>query len=232
MRVSNRLLRELGIASLIISAAFGCIVSDNRCDENQLEARGTANACQCAPGYIPSPRGYGCDACGDNEEAFGVQCVCKSGFSRADASAPCEAIEGSLSGAACSAEQACSEPNPYCALSEDEPYCTTDDCSKNEDCPRDWRCVAGSGGRYCRKPAKGLLAPCESNADCEGNEATYCETLMSHMCLVEDCAADPGKCGSGWSCCDFSTLLGAALCVPSTSLANGLCYGGMSPVSP
>src|SRR5688572_26321813 len=93
------------ILSAIIVAAHGCIVSDNKCDENQIEdTAGVMYSCRCAPGFVLSKRGYGCDPCGANEEAAAGACVCKAGFSRANLGAPCLAIEGSAMGVACSDE--------------------------------------------------------------------------------------------------------------------------------
>jgi hypothetical protein len=56
--------------------------------------------------------------------------------------------------------------------------------------------------------------PCQSAADCQGNAASYCETIRGHVCLVPDCQVDAGDCSRGWSCCDLTQLGAPTLCVP------------------
>src|SRR5262245_61486617 len=128
------------LAGLIaLSVAHGCIIGD-KCDEHPTEAPNSSHACVCKPGYVLSSKGYGCEKCGANEEVVSDKCVCKQGFSRTSDSAPCQSEEGVTAGKACNAEADCADPNPYCATSEAAPYCTTQDCEHNDDCPTDWRC--------------------------------------------------------------------------------------------
>lgn len=75
----------------------------------------------------------------------------------------------------------------------------------------------------------GLGASCSSNADCAAFDATFCDSFMSHSCLVEKCATGENACPGGWACCDFSALLsGLSICTPEDQLSNGECpMGGM-----
>jgi hypothetical protein len=123
------------------------------------------------------------------------------------------------------------DPNPYCAETEDEPYCTTQGCERNDDCPADWRCSKMGEESFCRKPPASYTKSCQSNADCDA-EAAYCESLQAHVCIINDCLQAPDKCLSQSVCCDLTGLIGQSLCVPTSSLSNGKCVGGADPVRP
>src|SRR5690349_16783875 len=77
----------------------GCFLDENRCDPYQVPLTGDLTVCECAPGTIRDPRGYGCKPCADNEEVKDNKCLCKAGFAR---STPDSACEESMLGAACS----------------------------------------------------------------------------------------------------------------------------------
>lgn len=227
-----RLITGVLVCLLAAHAADGCILSDTKCDAHQVQSSAELHACTCEPGYVSSPAGYGCIACGENEETKADKCVCKQGFVRANETAPCEASEGSVLGADCSADQACSGENGYCALTESEPYCTRQGCTRNDDCPADWRCGKDGDKRFCQKPPQGFGKHCTAAADCAGQEAAFCETLMTNMCIVSDCLPHPGDCPSQSSCCDLTGFVGTSLCVANSVLSDGKCPGGAAPVSP
>ena len=188
--------------------------------------------CVCEPGYVLSARGYGCDACGDNEQVVADKCECKSGYARSTPSSACEAQVGSLLGSECSDEQPCTEPNPYCAKTADGSFCTTRDCKVNDDCPAEWRCADSQSGKFCTKPPRGYLMHCESNADCADTEAHFCEPFQQHVCIVSGCAAHPADCPSQMVCCDLTALIGESLCVGRATLVDGACPAGAKLVTP
>lgn len=231
--IHQRILQSVSLlagAALLGLFASACIMTDSKCDAHQVQSSADLHMCSCEPGYVLSPMGYGCIACGENEEVMNEKCVCKPGFERANAMAPCEAVEGSVPGESCDAADSCNDPNPYCALSEDEPYCTTQDCTKNDDCTVNWQCDTSAEPSFC-KPISGLSAKCDSAADCSG-EATYCELFNTRTCIINDCVADPGICPSQWVCCDFTALAGTSMCVSIDFLMDGKCLGGSDPVMP
>jgi hypothetical protein len=184
-----------------------------------------------APGYVPDKeRGFGCVACKANETDSNGECVCKLGYDRPDPDGKCEKTEGSLIGSDCSEEQPCADPNPYCALGESPAYCTTQGCSNNEDCPSKWRCDKSGAAGFCKKPPQGLGENCASNADCS-EEAPYCEAFQTHTCIINDCLSRPTVCPSQLVCCDLTGLIGESFCVDTSALMNGLCPGGLKPVT-
>lgn len=208
-----------------------CVVEDGACSEHQVPADEKMYTCRCENGYVPDEaRGYGCVKCGQNETSDGSKCTCKQGFARPDDDSACEKVEGSVIGSECGADKPCTDPNPYCALSETPSYCTTKGCAKNDDCPSKWRCSEAEGDKFCQKPPAGLGDSCQSNADC-GKEAPYCENFMTHTCIINNCVSQPSVCPSGLICCDLSALIGEAFCVDKSVLMNGLCPGGTKPVT-
>jgi hypothetical protein len=215
---------------LLISGWLGCIVGDERCDENQIEIQGSYRFCACRPGTVPSAGGIGCERCGKNEEVQEEACVCSSGYARTSADAPCEK---STIGRACEDDESCSESFPHCAATPTgDGYCTTTGCSANADCAAGWSCELDAGTRFCKRPPTGQGAHCDTSADCASYEATFCEALQSHTCLLEMCATGTNTCPSEWSCCDLTSLIGASLCVPPDRLLDGACPAGGKLVSP
>jgi hypothetical protein len=213
-----------------VALAGSCIVDDDRCSDNQVLDTQQRTGCVCAPGAVTDPRGYGCMKCGEHEQAVADKCECESGYIRPAEGAPCEVNMGSSQGDPCSAEAPCSAPYPYCATLDGESYCTDQGCTTQDACPINWRCKQADGMGFCAKPPTGLGLPCTMQSDCEGQGASYCESFVSHVCLVQSCATRENICQSRNSCCDLPALLGTSLCVPSTRLMNGLCPDGQPPV--
>jgi hypothetical protein len=240
MNTASLLLRRIVRARF--STALGCVVlafavsrciaEDGACSEHQVTSGDETYTCKCADGYVlDTDSGYGCVACKKNETSSAGACVCKEGYSRPDEKSPCEKTEGSVLGSECSAEQSCTAPNPYCAETQSPAYCTTQDCSENDDCPSMWRCDKAGDVAFCKKPPTGLGDSCDTSADCAGNEAGFCETFMTRTCIINKCASQPSVCPSQLVCCDLTALIGEALCIDAAVLTNGLCPGGTKPVT-
>jgi hypothetical protein len=219
------------LAVLVSAALSGCIVDDNRCDANQVELKGDAVICACAPGAVPDPNGPGCVKCGEHEEPVGEMCQCVMGFHKPTPDEPCEETTGGVLGAACSAAEPCAEPYPYCASSGGESFCTTQGCGGNDECEAGWRCNTPGTSGFCAQPA-GLGKACQNPGDCAGTDATFCESFVTRTCIIEKCLDDPDVCPSGNVCCDMTALVGSSLCTPSTALMGGMCPDGKAPVSP
>lgn len=82
---------------------------------------------------------------------------------------------------------------------------------------------AGAGAGCQALPAgvqapTGVGKPCTAPGDCTGLDASYCESLVSHTCLVPNCTVSPDNCFTGSECCDFTSIglpplcIGAGLC--------------------
>lgn len=127
-------------------------------------------------------------ACGRDQEKNAYDlCVCMEGFRLSDSNrcVPCGANERS-EGNLC-------ECKP--GLSRDaQGVCTS----------------VPDGGAA---PPSGQGEPCETAQDCADKEASYCETLQAHVCLVPDCEVGGQGCSEGFSCCDLTTFELPTLCV-------------------
>jgi hypothetical protein len=203
-----------------------CLVDlADRCGENQ-HYDGENAVCVCDGDY--ALEGNVCVRCGANETGSRDGCVCVDGFSRPTPDAPCAELAGL--GQECQSDADCGDAEyRYCHLGEGgaSGYCTAPDCQTAADCPTDYGCNTREIPTYCERPPQGLGNACTSNADCAGNEASYCETVQAHSCLVNDCKPDPNKCHGDWVCCDIG-LLTESLCLPPDALENGNCPVGGS----
>jgi hypothetical protein len=209
----------------------GCILDDDKCGPNQIAVSQSHVICACKPGSVLAPDDRSCVPCAANEEEVSGVCVCKEGFSRASAGEVCSE---STIGTACSDAAPCaSSAAPYCATSgAAEGYCTSTGCENSASCPQDWSCESAAEGRYCRRPPTGIGQACESDRDCAGFEARYCDSILTRSCLLAGCATGQATCPTGWGCCDYSPL-GAALsiCISPTQLQMGSCPQGGTLVS-
>ena len=178
---------------------------NNRCGENQVYNGGENAGCVCAPGFALV--GTACVACGANEVAGATGCVCSAGFAKASADAGCEAKPSGL-GLACD-----SQANPcadavynHCEVPSGATsgYCTTTGCTSSADCTGGYACNTAASPAVCQRPPVGAGTACTSAADCAGTEATFCDTVMAHACLVQGCTVTPNNCFEGTVCCDLS----------------------------
>jgi hypothetical protein len=216
----------LFIPLVVALATPACLVDlDDRCGENQRYDSDQAN-CRCDAGF--ELVGTTCVACGENEIGSADGCVCDAGFSRATPDANCEKLAGL--GQECASDADCGDERyGHCRLETGGApgYCTTPDCATSADCPGDYGCNTRETPTFCEHPPQGLGVPCTSSSECDGNVASYCETVSAHACLVNDCKPDPNKCHGDWVCCDIG-LLSQSLCIPPSELEAGNCpVGGM-----
>jgi hypothetical protein len=215
------------VALLAVALLASCIVDeDRRCDEGQIyiENSGLISAmCLCAPGTIPDSDGVGCIKCGKHETVMNGKCACESGYTQASEGSACEKA---AIGAECSDSASCSEPFPYCAADGDEHYCSAEDCTATS-CPSGFACEKTDSASFCKKLPKGLGASCMSNDDCADGAAKFCDTQMTHACILTGCANGDVKCPGFYGCCDLNALVpGLSVCTPPSGLTDGKCSFG------
>jgi hypothetical protein len=195
---------------LVTQAATGCLYdSDDPCGEGMV-VYGDNVRCVCPEGTTKTSTG--CVACGEHEVPSATGCICDVGYSRPDANSPCTMAPTGL-GADCDPSAPdCESSYDHCEPSLDSGYCTTSGCAANEDCEGGYRCNSDS---ICERPPVGLGVPCTTPEECAGTEATFCDTLVAHACLVEGCAPGGDDCFTGYACCDLTMFgLPAPVCVP------------------
>lgn len=198
--------------------AAACLYdADSRCDANQH--LGAGEACVCDEGY--AFRGQACEPCGENETYEGGACVCAEGYTRGSG-AESACIE-SNAGTRCDPAESNSCQDETFGICRDRGadvgYCTKA-CEADEDCPHGYACDTSAAPATCMSSPVGQGQACESSEDCEGTDATYCETTLAGACLVQGCSTDnPLSCSEGFGCCDLASLgLELTLCVP-----EGMC---------
>ena len=209
MRLSG-LVCLCGLFGLVPSA---CLYDDdNRCGPHQVAV--SNDRCSCEEGYIPGEDG--CVACGDKEVALNGACSCAEGFARANDTDPCERPPAEL-GVECDTE---SNPCPagdysLCHVTEGTSGYCTNACASSDECDGGYKCQEADAESFCRRPPVGLSEKCDSNEDCADGEATSCEAIQSHQCLVPCAAGDTAACFVGDACCAFPGPFVA--CVPASA---------------
>ncbi len=211
-------------ATVFLMLAGSCLVdSDHRCGAHQ---RLQDEQCVCDAGY--GLTGNACVECAANEVGSLDGCACASGFGRTDPSKPC--VSTASLGQACDADPDCADPaDSFCASDSPRGYCTHADCTSSAECSNDYSCNTRNVPSFCERPPTGAGSPCQSDTDCSGFEAAYCEVVLAHACLKSGCKPDPNVCPGDWVCCDIP-LIGESLCLPPGRLTGGECPGGGSLV--
>ncbi len=210
-------LRGLGVSALFSLLAASCIYDpDHRCGPNQHVSNGTA--CACDDGLVLS--GQNCVPCPENELWQSGVCVCREGFTRdtaADGGGACVMGGAGTSCDPAAEASACTE-EPFTTCRDRGAgvgYCTST-CAADTDCPRGFVCDTAASPATCKSAAVGQGDPCKTDADCVGKDANYCESTLTHVCIVVGCSIEsPLSCSEGFSCCDVHSLgLALTLCVP------------------
>ncbi|MBN1605986.1 MAG: hypothetical protein JW940_05105 [Polyangiaceae bacterium] len=208
-------LRAAALCGLLVVGSGACVYDpENQCSDGQVLYQDGSERCVCDSSSMWTPQG--CVPCGKHETAGPGGCVCVEGFVRTSEASACEPAPKGL-GTACDPEATpCVDATyDYCFVDAPKPgYCTTQGCTGDDDCPSGYGCDSSVSPSVCRMAPDGLGKACESDADCEGTEAPYCDTFASHTCLVPGCTVTPDNCFRGYECCDLSAYGMGTLCVP------------------
>lgn len=201
--------RALWVALGLIGA--GCVYdADDPCGPGQVRWE-DSSLCVCAEGTAYTPEG--CVSCGEHELATPTGCACEPGYARTLQTEPCLEIPADI-GAACASDAECLNPSfPHCQLGGAEGYCTSINCASDADCTGGYACNLTGAPPFCQRPPVGAGQPCTTDADCAGTEATFCDTLFAHSCLVQNCTVTPNNCFGGTECCNVGGPLN--LCIPA-----------------
>ncbi len=205
----------LGLSSCLYDAG-------DRCDPGQTY-NAAAGLCVCTGNTIAGtkPDGrQGCVACAEHEVASDDACVCEAGFQRPSAGAACTDAQG----LPCASDTDCTDATfNSCHLQDDASgYCTNLYCAAGE-CANSFVCDTVAMPTYCARPPVGAGKSCTSQTDCAGTEATWCDTLESHVCYVEGCTLGGNDC-PGKECCDLAVASGG-LVKKTICVDPGTCKG-------
>jgi hypothetical protein len=192
----------------------GCVYDPHdRCDPGQVF---NGDSCTC-PANTLMLDGGACQPCGANEIVSAGACQCVAGYSRSSQDAGCEPNPADMGVACDPASAPCASPvYGHCeATSGTSGYCTTSGCTSADQCTGGYDCDTNSSPSYCRRPPTGYGATCGTDADCASYDAKYCETMVAHQCLVNNCTKSPNSCFVGYDCCDLTTLgIPQKICIP------------------
>lgn len=212
-------LGTFGVAQLF----GGCLYdADARCRENQ-ELSSSDHTCVCVDGAVQI--GNSCVMCAENEVPGDGECVCDEGYERNGAGVCVSALAGF--GEACTDDSDCPEVGAERCVDTDNGSICTVDCETAADCPSPAGCEIDAAEPFCVPGPSGFDVPCTSTDECAEFDASYCETMLENKCKVT-CKDDPGVCHGDFACCDYSSLIGAALCISPRDLEEGACpFGGV-----
>lgn len=191
-------LGSLGVTSCLYDPAA-------RCDSNQ-RFDSAADLCVCDAAQNLVTGDTGCVPCAEHEVAQNDVCSCAPGFTRPSDGGACTDSPPAL-GAPCAKDADCSDATFDTCHSVDggSGYCTNA-CADSSVCAGGYACDTTATPSYCRRPPLGQGKSCDSDLDCAGSEATWCESFVTHLCLVQNCSLTKNDCFPGKECCDISSF--------------------------
>lgn len=197
------------------SLPLACVYDDGqRCGPHQTLI--SNDRCTCDEGFVPAAEG--CVPCAEHEEEQGGACICVGGYARPADGAACEPIPETLGADCDTASKPCADATySLCHVTEGtRGYCTSK-CESSDDCDGGFKCHEDGANSYCRRQALGYGDQCQSDDDCSG-EASYCDVISRHLCLVPCSAGHSDVCFEGEVCCDF--VLFNPICVPDAACSD------------
>lgn len=189
------------LAFTSMGGASSCLYhSSDRCDPGQIYDA-DAGLCECDNSMGLVTGEHGCVSCGDHQVVKADACVCEDNYELVGTE--CKPTKRGL---ACMTDRDCNDAkyNTCHALSSDGGYCTNTGCAVDTDCDGGYACDTSTAPSYCERPPTGDGQACLSNKDCEGTQATFCESFMTKVCYVQGCSLTTNDCFGGKECCDLT----------------------------
>ena len=189
----------LAFASLV--GASSCLYhASDRCDPGQIY-NAQYGLCQCDNSIGLVTDLHGCVACGEHQVVKADACQCEDNFELVGT-----VCMPTTRGLACTADKDCADAkyNTCHMLSDGGGYCTNTGCQADTDCDGGYACNASTDPAYCERPPTGDGQPCQSDMDCQGTEATFCESFKTKVCYVQGCSLTTNDCFGGKECCDLT----------------------------
>jgi hypothetical protein len=178
---------------------------DQRCDSDQRFDSG-AGLCVCDAAQNRVMGDAGCVPCAEHEVAQNDVCTCTSGFTRPSGGGACTDFPPAL-GTECTKDADCPDATyDQCHSAGDGAEYCSNACSDDGACAGGYACDLAATPSYCRRPPVGQGKSCASDLDCAGTEATWCDTFVSHICIVQNCSLTKNDCFPGKECCDISVV--------------------------
>jgi hypothetical protein len=187
-------------AIAVLAIAAGCMYDASRPCGPNMHFDDTLEACMCDDHAAPVDGG--CQPCAADEVVVANACACPSGTSK-DAANVCTTVPGL--GDPCDATTPCDDATySYCGMKDGATAGScTNQCASNNDCIDSYTCATWLAQPYCMV-FDGLGKPCTTQDDCAGSDATFCDTYISHTCVVANCTLTGNECPRGLTCCDLS----------------------------
>ncbi|MCE9573824.1 MAG: hypothetical protein K8W52_11780 [Deltaproteobacteria bacterium] len=165
-------------------------------------------ACVCAPNAIAVPGG--CQACAEDEVVSDNQCVCPAGEVKNDVGV-CARVPGLGDPCDPSGNTCTDAVYNYCAATSATTGTCTNRCTSDTDCGTTGTCADWEAEPYCRT-FSGVGKSCTQQSDCAGLDASSCDTVLSHTCIVAGCTVTGNECPRNQICCDYTSYGFGLLC--------------------
>jgi hypothetical protein len=148
-------------------------------------------------------------------------CVCRKGF--------VQAVEGCVEVLATPTDAEETEPDEETDPEESTDDTESTDAANSDAAGTDESSTDDAETDDTEEAPSGLGMSCASAADCAGLDATFCDTFLAKICLVEGCEIGGDPCPVGYECQDLSALGAGNVCTPmACDLAAEDCPSGFT----
>jgi hypothetical protein len=189
------------LALTSFGGASSCLYhAGDRCDPGQIYDA-NAGLCECDNSMGLVTGDHGCVTCGDHQVVKADSCQCADNYEMVGT-----ACQPTTRGLACASDKDCNDAkyNACHILPDSGSYCTNTGCTDDTSCDGGYACNTSTDPAYCERPPTGDGQPCQSSMDCQGTDATFCESFKTKVCYVQGCSLTTNDCFGGKECCDLT----------------------------